>query len=98
MSSGNLALSPEPGTQELSPICLPSQSPWIPVTPSGLVLQRHSQGGGGKAARKRRALCLSVHHLPFLLGGQMLSFPFFYYWKFSGEQLPDSGNYLLSLF
>lgn len=69
MSSGNLALSPEPGTQELSPICLPSQSPWIPVTPSGLVLQGHSQGGGGKAARKRRALCLSVHHLPFLLRG-----------------------------
>lgn len=92
VSSENPALFPGPGIQD---------SPPLAFHPSlhGLVLQGQSRGRGEKAARKRRAFCLSMHRLPFLSGGKCSLLRFlFYYLKFSREQLPDCGNYLLSLF
>jgi hypothetical protein len=51
------------------------------------------------AAGKGKVVYLSRHILPLPFWGKMLSLRFlFYYLKFSGEQLPASGNYLLSLF
>ena len=79
---------------------LPLQPPGIPgapLCPSPEGAQSRKGRGGSK--EEKSLLFTNAHSPPSFPGEKILSFlVLFYYQRFSREQLPDRGNYLLSLF